>query len=281
MPLLLDHVIIAVADLQASAAALGAALGRRPSWRGRHPSYGTANVLFRLENAYVELLAPDAGASETAQSQAWTGSLGRFLKERGEGLFSVALQTADVSGEVSRARGRGLAVEEPLPGSGVDLDSGATREWVNARIPPEATRGTRCFFIEHRSPPSALPPAAPAADTAAAVSKVAAVVALSSEPEGARRMWREVFGLGEEAAPDWWRFSLGNAYLLLQAGECRTAAEGQPDCWEAAVLGVADLQKAAQRLAGAGLATARASLGGFEGVATSVCGAKLLFVEDK
>ena len=36
-----------------------ALLGRGPSWHGRHPAFGTRNVLFRLANTYVELLAPD------------------------------------------------------------------------------------------------------------------------------------------------------------------------------------------------------------------------------
>jgi len=61
-----DHVIIGVADLEAAAAALGRVLGRTPSWRGRHPTYGTANVLFRLGSAYVELLAPDAALAVAA-----------------------------------------------------------------------------------------------------------------------------------------------------------------------------------------------------------------------
>ena len=34
----------------------GRLLGRRPSWRGEHPGYGTANTLFRLDNTYLELL---------------------------------------------------------------------------------------------------------------------------------------------------------------------------------------------------------------------------------
>jgi catechol 2,3-dioxygenase-like lactoylglutathione lyase family enzyme len=97
----LDHVIIGVADLAAASASLTTVLGRTPSWRGRHPSYGTANVLYRLETAYLELLAPDPDATTTT---AWTGSLGRFLNERGEGLFSVALQTTDVQATAAAAR---------------------------------------------------------------------------------------------------------------------------------------------------------------------------------
>jgi hypothetical protein len=272
--LTLDHVIIGVADSKVSAEALGLVLGRRPSWRGRHPSYGTANVLFRLDNAYLELLAPDA---EATSDTAWTGSLGRFLRERGEGLFSIALQTSDVAAATARARGKGLPVEDPLPGRGVDLDTGATREWINARIPPESTRGTRCFFIEHNSPSSALPLAGPIGDSRAAVGGIAAVVASSAEPEAARRMWREDFGLAEAPAPDGgWRFDLGNATLFLQAGP---VAGEVPDRWDSLVLKVPDLASTAERLRLSGLVAATASAAGFEGLAVTSCGARVLLTE--
>ncbi len=280
--LTLDHVIVGVEDLGASAAALAAVLGRRPSWRGRHPTYGTANVLFRLESSYIELLAPDPDASSDT---AWTGSLGRFLKARGGGLFSIALQTADVAATTALARGRGLPVEEPLPGSGVDLHTGATREWVNARIPPEATRGTRCFFIQHRSPASALPSAPPTGDAAAAARDIAGVIAVSSEPEGARRMWREVFGLPEsEAGSGGWRFGLGNANLFLQAGlesgAGRPAEAGQaPDKWDSVILTVSNLEEASRHLREAGFSLDPVTAAGFGGLEVNVCGAKLVLTE--
>jgi hypothetical protein len=285
--LTLDHVIIGVEDLGRGAAELSRVLGRRPSWRGRHPTYGTANVLFRLDNAYLELLAPDpeaaAGAAGSRAGQAWAGSLGRFLISRGGGLFSIALQTADVFAAAERARSRGLPVEEPLPGSGIDLDTGARREWVNARIPPEATRGARCFFIEHRSPADALPPAPLDAPAATAAASVAAVVTGSREVEGARRMWREVFGLREEPASGGWRFDLGNATLFLQetpsAASAQEGGEGQPDSWLALVLTVGDMDGAAARLRGAGIAVEPAEAAGFAGIALDACGARLLLTE--
>ena len=50
----LDHVIVAVRDLEAATQTLARLLGRGPSWRGEHPDLGTANVLFRLSNTYAE-----------------------------------------------------------------------------------------------------------------------------------------------------------------------------------------------------------------------------------
>jgi len=281
-----DHVIIGVADLEAAAAALGRVLGRTPSWRGRHPTYGTANVLFRLDSAYVELLAPDPAATTDG---AWTGSLGRFLNETGGGLFSVALATPDVAETAAAARARGLAVEEPAEGEGVDLDTGAVRRWCNARIPPEATRGTRTLFIEHRSPADALPPAGLSAAPESAASDVLAVTIESEYVEGARRLWRELFALPEALWPErveglrpervegaygeGWRYDLGNANLILRAG---TVEGPQPDRWALLVCRVADLAGAAERL---GVDYERAEYGGAPGLLVSVCGASLFLTE--
>ena len=56
----LDHVIVGVRDLAAAAESTAALLGRSASWRGVHPELGTANVLFRVANSYLELLSPAA-----------------------------------------------------------------------------------------------------------------------------------------------------------------------------------------------------------------------------
>lgn len=275
----LDHVIIGVEDLRASAHALSAVLGRKPSWRGRHPAYGTANVLFRLDSSYLELLAPDPDAtSDTARSagsgQAWTGSLGRFLRGRGGGLFSIALQTADMAATAARAKAKGLPVEDPLAGSGVDLDSGATREWVNARIPPESTRGTRCFFIEHKSPPDALP-VAPIDEPGAVLDNIAVSIT-SQDPDGARRMWRDLFGLPELAMDGEWRFDLGNATLIVAPGG---GVGDATDAYSALHLRVESVAAAASRLRRQGIEPEEVALSGVKAMAVAVCGARLILME--
>ena len=70
----LDHAIILVRDLDAACGTYAALLGRRPSWRGEHPTLGTANVLYRLDNTYLELLSPQP-----------EGSLAEGLRARLEG----------------------------------------------------------------------------------------------------------------------------------------------------------------------------------------------------
>ena len=67
----LDHVVIAVRDLDAATADYTALLGREPSWRGEHPKYGTQNTLFRIDNTYIELLA----LAERWGDKRWAGEL--------------------------------------------------------------------------------------------------------------------------------------------------------------------------------------------------------------
>ena len=41
-----DHIIIAVEDLEKASQDYALMLGRAPSWRGTHPDYGSANTCF-------------------------------------------------------------------------------------------------------------------------------------------------------------------------------------------------------------------------------------------
>lgn len=272
-PLSLDHVVIGVAELEASATELSRLLGRGPSWRGRHPTYGTANVLYRLDNAYLELLAPDPLA---AGSGGWTQHLRWFLEERGEGLFAVAFSTPDVSATVEAVRHNGMAVEDPALGEGVDLTTGAVRRWSNARIPPVETHGTSAFFIEHRSPPEALPVAPFLAETPLAVGTVTAVSIESADVPAASRMWREVVGLAETSLADGRRFDLANAALYLWPGSGEADA---PHRWRRLVLGAPNLPALIERLSGLGLRPERGDFPEGRGVRVERCGVDLLITE--
>jgi catechol 2,3-dioxygenase-like lactoylglutathione lyase family enzyme len=191
-PLTLDHVVIAVRDLDVASDSYRRLLGRTPSWRGRHPTYGTANVLFRLDNTYVELLAPADGDGDDS---AWLQGLREHLDSAGEGLYAIALGTEDIDGAVASARSQGLEVFDPADGDGVDLESGARREWRNARIPPAATRGVRTFFIQHRSARDALPAAPRSAEDGTFVTGVDHTVVVSSHLAACLRLWHETFGI--------------------------------------------------------------------------------------
>lgn len=170
----LDHVVIAVRDLDAAAQRYARLLGLAPSWRGVHPGAGTANALFRLENTYLELLA------------------GTGLDE---GLLALAFATDDAKAEAARLQRAGIAASEPLDGEGREATSGVVRRWRNSFLPSEAARGLRLFAIEHRTPAEALPLAKPAAAAEAAVFALDHVVVASDDLGAAGRFYGETLGL--------------------------------------------------------------------------------------
>jgi catechol 2,3-dioxygenase-like lactoylglutathione lyase family enzyme len=184
----LDHLVITVRDLAAATQTYAALFGRQPSWRGNHPTWGTANTLFRLDNTYVELLSPAAA-----------GPLGDALRQRlaehGEGPYALAFGSADAVACASALRANGLPAGDPIDGSGREATSGVERRWRNVMLPSAATRGVALFAIEHRSPADALPPAVPTAAPAATVSGVDHAVIMTPDAEAAIRLYRDRLGL--------------------------------------------------------------------------------------
>jgi hypothetical protein len=271
--LALDHVVIAVSDLDEGASALSRLLGRGPSWRGRHPTYGSANVLYRLDNAYLELLAPEPDSTDGGT---WTAQLRSFLDERGDGLFAIALATPDIAATVAAVRARGLPVGEPTQGEGVDLISGARRRWTNARVPRQESHGTSLFFIEHHSPPEALPVASFVAPAAEAVDSVVALSFETADAAGATKLWRHAVGLPETRTDDGWRFDLTNASLLMYAG---TGEAEAPHRWRRLVLGVSRVTTLADRLERDGVRFDQGEFPEGWGVRADCCGVDVLLAE--
>ena len=193
----LDHVILAVRDLAAAERIYARLLGRSASWRGEHPGLGTENALFRVGEAYLELLAPAAGSG---------GWLRQRLDDKGDGLLGFALATDDADACAKTLAERGLHPAAPVKGLGRDSESGAFREWRNVMLPPEETRGVLVFGIEHRSAPELLPEVPPAGAPAAAVHGIDHVVVQTADAEATRALYGERLGLRlalDKSFPQW------------------------------------------------------------------------------
>ncbi len=184
----LDHVLVAVRDLEAATESYTALLGRSPSWRGTHPDAGSANTLFRLDNVYLELITP-RGEGDTGR---W---LERHLDTRGEGTLGMAFGTDDAEDCAAWLRERGLPAGDPTPGEGKDEVRGALRRWRNTSIPLEATRGVLMFAIEHESDPEMLPAAEPLHGRDAIVSGLDHIVVSTPDPEAAIDLYGRKLGL--------------------------------------------------------------------------------------
>jgi len=188
----LDHVIIAVADLEGAGAEYTRLLGRTPSWRGEHPTYGTRNTLFRLDNTYLELLAVNPEATGP-----WSDMVRQALDGRAERPFGMALGVSDVDGAVAVLRRHGLQVSDPLDGQGVESKSRVQRSWRNAFVAPEGVHGLRLLLIQHQSAPDRLPIAAFSADRESACTAVDHVVIFTTDLAAARSLWVDGLGVPE------------------------------------------------------------------------------------
>jgi catechol 2,3-dioxygenase-like lactoylglutathione lyase family enzyme len=126
MPLKLDHVVIAVRDLEA-AIADHTALGFHVLRGGDHPGRPTHNALIVFaDGSYFELIA----WREPAPQERWW----QLLQRHGEGIVDFALLPRDTAATVEEAARRGLALDGPLDGARVRPD-GARLRWQTARAP--------------------------------------------------------------------------------------------------------------------------------------------------
>jgi methylmalonyl-CoA epimerase len=108
-PTELDHVGIAVADLEEAVEHYRRTLGLEPVHRERVEDQGVEEVLFRVGTSYVQLLG--ALGPETP--------VGRFLASRGPGVHHVAYRVRDVRAALAHLRAEGVPLidETPRPGS--------------------------------------------------------------------------------------------------------------------------------------------------------------------
>ncbi len=138
----LDHIILAVDDLQDAEKNYKNILGIEPSWRGLHKELGTANVIFNFKNTYLELLSAEGegvGADLVNES----------IKKNGEGLAGIVLNTKNISKASKKLKDLGFLVGDVLTGEGKNKDTNDIRNWKYLFLPQELTRNLFLFLIEH------------------------------------------------------------------------------------------------------------------------------------
>lgn len=138
----LDHLIIAVKDLDQAEKNYKKILGTNPVWRGRHKSLGTANSIFNFKNTYLELLTSD-GEGLGAEL------VKNLIQENGEGLAGIVFGVDDMLQTVQQLKHEGYQISDPAEGEGSDDETNKVRKWENLFLPPELTRGLFSFIIQH------------------------------------------------------------------------------------------------------------------------------------
>jgi catechol 2,3-dioxygenase-like lactoylglutathione lyase family enzyme len=114
MPGGLDHLVVAVRDLDA-AAAFYQRLGFQVGARNQHP-WGTANRLIQFPGAFVELVGLGEGG-EVPPHGTRSFSFGAFVRDylaRREGIAMLVLDTDDAKADSARFAGSGIGDFEPF-----------------------------------------------------------------------------------------------------------------------------------------------------------------------
>ena len=138
----LDHLIVAVKDLEEAENNYKKLFGFPPVWKGTHKDLGTSNSLFNFENTYFELLSASGNG-------AGADLVNHYLAQSGEGLIGMVFATEDINSARHSLLEKGFLVEEPSSGQGINNSDQQTRNWKNLFLPPELTRGIFSFVIEH------------------------------------------------------------------------------------------------------------------------------------
>ena len=178
----IDHIIIAVKDLESAESNYKKIFGISPVWRGAHNELGTSNVLFNLENTYFELLAATG-------SGIGADLVNNTIKKNGDGLLGLVLGTKNINAFNKKASELGYLLSEVTSGEGKN-EQNEKRKWLYQFLPPEMTRGIFSFVIEHKS--QELPCFENDKST---VKKLEQVVVKTNDCDGFIKIYRDLFGI--------------------------------------------------------------------------------------
>ena len=134
----IDHVGIAVADLEQEVERYRRAFGLEPTHRELVRDQGVEEVLFAVGESYVQLLG--ALGSDTP--------VGRFLAKRGPGVHHLGYRVANVTEALGRLRAQGVALIDETP-------RGGSRGTTIAFVHPKSMGGVLVELVQGPSPTTA------------------------------------------------------------------------------------------------------------------------------
>jgi methylmalonyl-CoA/ethylmalonyl-CoA epimerase len=127
----IDHVGIAVEDLEADVERYRRVLGVDPAHRERIEDQGVEEVLFAAGSSFIQLLGslgPDT-------------PVGRFLSTKGPGVHHVAYRVRDVAAAIGHLRAEGVQLIDEAPRKG-------SRNTLIAFVHPKAMGGVLVELVE-------------------------------------------------------------------------------------------------------------------------------------
>jgi methylmalonyl-CoA/ethylmalonyl-CoA epimerase len=129
----IDHVGIAVADLEAAVDHYRRAFGIEPVHRETIADQGVEEVLFQAGTSFIQLLGalgPDT-------------PVGRFLEKRGEGVHHVGYRVEDVAAALARLKEQAIPLVDETPRRG-------SRGTTVAFVHPKGMGGVLVELVQER-----------------------------------------------------------------------------------------------------------------------------------
>jgi methylmalonyl-CoA/ethylmalonyl-CoA epimerase len=130
----IDHIGIAVSDLEAAMARYKGLFGVETFHRERVEDQGVEIASFELNGVRIELTAPTSEATP----------IGKFIASRGEGIHHIAFRSDAIREDLSNARANGIQLINDEPRMGA-------HEMLIAFLHPKSTGGVLMEFCQHNS----------------------------------------------------------------------------------------------------------------------------------
>jgi len=250
----LDHVALAVRDLDAAVEGYRRLLGVEPNWIGGDG--GARHAWFQFPNMALDVISPHGDG-------AFGDRIRAHLDAHGEGVWAVAFTVGHSEGDLApfarlMAR-RGLRMTEPALTRSTH-DDGRRRYWLGANPHPDDTGGLQVLLIAPPRDGTHWPMSKPAGP--APVTRLDHVVIHTANPDRALAVWGAKLGL--DLRLDRENAQWGARQLFFKAGDTviEMAASlkapppgiesDAPDRFGGLAWRVADPEAAQARLAAAG-----------------------------
>jgi methylmalonyl-CoA/ethylmalonyl-CoA epimerase len=210
----IDHIVALVTNLDAAFTSYTERLGLPISWEVESKDCWRSSALW-LGNASLELLEPSATAEENAGA-----FFQHALDSRGEGLFLVAFEPAEIDYSVRALRRRGARVADPISSAVYDPGrNDGLRGYRSAFINRRFTPGLNSFICQYDTPFTPLE----GGKGPLKVKKLDHVIIATEDVDEAAALWERNVGLKRDASLEHplgagfkvARLPIGDAFLEL------------------------------------------------------------------
>jgi catechol 2,3-dioxygenase-like lactoylglutathione lyase family enzyme len=242
----LDHIALAVNDLDAAVDGYTRLLGLAPNWIGGDG--GARHAWFQLPDMALDIITPDGEG-------AFGDTIRAHLAAHGEGIWAMALTAPDIDAAQGLLARRGLPASKPHPVRSTH-DDGRKRYWTTSALERDAAGGLNIMIVAPPRDGSAWPLSEPTGE--APITRLDHVVVYSPNPDRALAVYGAKLGLDlrlDRSNADWGVrqlfFRCGDS-LIEVGSSLKRPVSSDPDSFGGLAWQVADIDAAHARLVAAG-----------------------------